>query len=270
MLCKHCNVNESQKYSKYTSGEYCSRKCSRAFSTKEKRQEINQKVSYTVRTNPNSSGFKTIDPRRDLAIKARKVKFESKPRVEVSCKFCEKMYVPKDARNKGGFCSRDCLNLYNKAHPEEVLARNLKSKATSMKNRRAKWDQLPFEQRPGGYQRELIFEEQDGKCLHCGLNEWLGRSMPLEMDHIDGNRSNNKRENLRLLCPNCHALTPTYKGRNVDRQASPVTDDQILQSLVSTGGSVHKALLNLNLCPGAGNWQRAKRLLLELKPQVSV
>ena len=59
--------------------------------------------------------------------------------------------------------------------------------------------------------KEKIFED---KCTMCGLTEWLNKKMPLELDHIDGNRDNNQLINLRLLCPNCHTLTPTYRGRN--------------------------------------------------------
>jgi len=51
-------------------------------------------------------------------------------------------------------------------------------------------------------------------CSHCRLTEWLGHAIPLELDHVDGDRENNELSNLRLLCPNCHALTPTYRGRN--------------------------------------------------------
>jgi hypothetical protein len=52
------------------------------------------------------------------------------------------------------------------------------------------------------------------KCEKCGLAEWLGQPIPLELDHIDGDRANNSFENLRILCPNCHAQTDTYRGRN--------------------------------------------------------
>jgi len=58
---------------------------------------------------------------------------------------------------------------------------------------------------------EGIFDEQ---CSQCHLTEWQGCSIPLELDHRDGDRDNNELSNLRLLCPNCHALTPTYRGRN--------------------------------------------------------
>lgn len=53
------------------------------------------------------------------------------------------------------------------------------------------------------------------KCQTCGCDgHWQNGIISLELDHIDGNNSNNKIENLRYLCPNCHALTETYRGKN--------------------------------------------------------
>ena len=62
--------------------------------------------------------------------------------------------------------------------------------------------------------REKVFDE---KCTNCNRRNWLGETIPLELDHIDGNNQNNLLSNLRLLCPNCHALTPTYRGKNKSR-----------------------------------------------------
>lgn len=52
------------------------------------------------------------------------------------------------------------------------------------------------------------------QCESCLLTEWFGDPIPLELDHINGQRHDNRLENLQLLCPNCHALTPTYRGKN--------------------------------------------------------
>lgn len=52
------------------------------------------------------------------------------------------------------------------------------------------------------------------QCEMCKLTEWQGKIIPIELDHRDGNSENNSLSNLRLLCPNCHAQTPTYKSKN--------------------------------------------------------
>ena len=52
------------------------------------------------------------------------------------------------------------------------------------------------------------------KCYICNLTTWLDKSIGLQLDHINGNRTDNRIENLRILCPNCHAQTDTYCGKN--------------------------------------------------------
>jgi hypothetical protein len=58
---------------------------------------------------------------------------------------------------------------------------------------------------------EGIFER---KCYSCFLEEWLSVPIPLELEHKNGNHSDNRLDNLTLLCPNCHAQTSTYRGKN--------------------------------------------------------
>lgn len=54
-------------------------------------------------------------------------------------------------------------------------------------------------------------------CECCGIDEWNGKRISLELDHISGNRLDNSLENLRLLCPNCHSQTHTFRGRNISK-----------------------------------------------------
>jgi hypothetical protein len=57
---------------------------------------------------------------------------------------------------------------------------------------------------------------KENKCEICGISEWNNKAINCQLDHIDGNNSNHRLENLRLICPNCHSQTDTYCGKNKD------------------------------------------------------
>ena len=67
--------------------------------------------------------------------------------------------------------------------------------------------------------RKRLFAEniKEEKCESCGLSEWLSKKISLEVDHIDGNPYNHRLNNLQILCPNCHAQTTNYRGKNIGK-----------------------------------------------------
>jgi len=65
-----------------------------------------------------------------------------------------------------------------------------------------------------GMMRGALIRKFGSVCADCGLSEWRGEQIPLELHHKDGDAGNNEYSNLTLLCPNCHGITDTWKGKN--------------------------------------------------------
>ena len=61
--------------------------------------------------------------------------------------------------------------------------------------------------------KKFLSTKKEG-CWTCGITEWNGKPIVLELEHIDGNSENNSEDNVSLICPNCHSQTETYKAKN--------------------------------------------------------
>jgi len=118
----------------------------------------------------------------------------------------------------------------------------------------------PFETWGKTLQIKELRDQQNNSCLICNISEWRGKEITLELDHIDGNSSNNIKENLRLLCPNCHSQTDNWRGRNINSGITKVSNDDLLKALLNSS-NIRSALIKVKLSPKGGNYERAKKLL---------
>jgi 5-methylcytosine-specific restriction endonuclease McrA len=123
-----------------------------------------------------------------------------------------------------------------------------------------------FEELTWPNQRLKIYYEQGRKCNNCGNDKWQGRDIPLELEHKDGDHFNNDRNNLELLCPNCHALTDTWRGRNKKiqrRKGCKVTDERLLEALLNNNWNMRQALIEVNLAAKGANYPRCHKIKRE-------
>ena len=88
------------------------------------------------------------------------------------------------------------INNQNKLTQEELFCKNSKHPRTVLRRTIINEKLIPY------------------KCAICGIVEWNGKNISLELDHINGENNDNRLENLRFLCPNCHSQTITYGSKN--------------------------------------------------------
>ena len=102
------------------------------------------------------------------------------------------------------------------------------------------------------------------KCSQCGIDQWQNETIVLDLDHINGNNTDNRLENLRYLCPNCHSQTDTYKGRNKNTGKKKISDEELLTAWKKCS-TIRQSLIEVGLAPKGGNYERLKRLIASVE-----
>ena len=102
----------------------------------------------------------------------------------------------------------------NNVRKEDILKENCKHQRTVLRRYIIKNNLIPY------------------KCAICGCTEWQGKTLSLELDHINGVNNDNRLENLRFLCPNCHSQTSTYGSRNQQLNSSEYDIPDDLRKIV--------------------------------------
>lgn len=129
---------------------------------------------------------------------------------------------------------------------EEILVENSPATRKTLRDYLAKYSILEY------------------KCALCGnIGEWNGQSLTLQIDHINGINNDNRKENLRWLCPNCHSQTPTYTGKNkTKKEVVNFTVEEAIEALKQTD-NVNQATKLLGCAQGGGNWIRVNQIKKE-------
>jgi len=121
----------------------------------------------------------------------------------MKCLFCNK-----ETSKKNKFCNNTCIAEFR--YNAYILSWK---KGLNDGQKGYGWGQV------SSYIRRYLFEKFNSKCTSCGWNRVNIKTgkIPLQVEHVDGNPENHSEENLSLLCPNCHSLTPTYGKLNLGK-----------------------------------------------------
>jgi len=115
---------------------------------------------------------------------------------------------------------------------------------------------------PTGYLKNIIIKENliEYKCS-CGIiDDWNNKLLILELDHINGDRTNNELTNLRFLCPNCHSQTTTFKGKGIKKF---LPSEKEIIKVIRESKNIRQVLLKLKADPKGMNYYKIKEIMFK-------
>jgi len=194
---------------------------------------------------------------------------------------CKKCKCEHDGSfGSGRFCSRACAN-------SRVFSEQSKKKKSDANKKRVrengKWGAMltpntdesikkckrtwkkklllsNFESLNEWAKRKRVIIEQEYRCHKCKLDEWMSEPIALEIEHLNGEHTDNRRENLIALCPNCHSLSVTWRGRNKSKKHGNLSDKEILD-IYKRKGNIRQTLLEMGFAAKGDNYAKIKRIL---------
>ena len=129
------------------------------------------------------------------------------------------------------------------------------AEAANKKIIEADFDSLSYERK-----RKRIIMEQGKCCANCKLDKWMEHTLTLEIDHINGDNKDDRRENMVALCPNCHSITPTWRGRNKAKKREKLSGLEIYELYLELG-SIGEVLSHMGMATKGNNYSRIKRVI---------
>jgi len=200
IICKNCN-KEFKAYRK-DKQKFCSQSCAAIYNNKTRELkplkdkdaicvECGTKIKIKRYASLKTAKCKKCNPNYGCG-RNKYIKDVKKINNKYICKNCGKTL-----KRKGKYCSINCQAEFRR----NEIFKKIESGDNSLNSR--------------NYKNYLIYKYGE-KCMECGWNKrnLYSKKIPIEIEHIDGNSNNNDLSNLKLLCPNCHSLTPTYKALN--------------------------------------------------------